>query len=95
MYLRKAGEKNNSRDSSRLRSLAVEIPFLEKRKGKQWGQNQRSHHKDLVVLAKAIDAGAKFGYTSAIQNSLAPSNHCTFQLDWGTETAPHFTDETN
>lgn len=46
-----------------------------------------------MVLAKAVAAGARFGHTSAMQNSPEPSNLCISQLDWDLEITPYFADE--
>jgi hypothetical protein len=52
MYLHK-GRRENSRDRGRLSSLAVEIPFLKERKGKQWRETRDQTTTQLVVLANS------------------------------------------
>lgn len=49
--------------------------------------------KDLVVLAKAVAAGARFGQTRAMQISPEPLNFCAAQSDRDLTITPHFTEE--
>lgn len=69
-------------------------PTSEKEKGKTVGRKTSGRTtKDLVVLAKAVATGARFGQTRAMQIRPELPDLCTSQSDRDLKITPHFTDK--